>query len=174
MREHSRIAHHLNSRQTKQTATNQQHATGQGATDKQTVARTHCDAISKTPHQKQGNPANAPASSTVTGCPDTAYATNATTPSNHTPHRVCSLAARNALITAQPQVKGNHPNTPQQGSAPTQTTRRAAQAWPRQGKERSPRPARQSKGGEAPTDRGVDPGGQQGTRTPPTQCERTD
>ena len=122
----------------------------------------------------QGNPATAPASSTVTGCPDTAYATNATTPGNHTPHRVCSLAARNALITAQPQVKGNHPNTPQQGSAPTQTTRRAAQAWPRQGKERSPRPARQSKGGEAPTDRGVDPGGQQRNRTSPTQCERTD
>lgn len=68
----------------------------------------------------------APTSSTVTGHPDTAYATNATTPGNHTPGGARSLAAHNALITAQPQVKGNHPNAPTRG-APTQTTRRAAQ-----------------------------------------------
>lgn len=42
-----------NSRQTKQTATNQQHATEQDTADKQTAKRAHRDARSKTPHQKQ-------------------------------------------------------------------------------------------------------------------------
>ena len=43
-----------NSSQTTQTATNQQRATQHAASDKQTVARTHCDERSKTPRPKQG------------------------------------------------------------------------------------------------------------------------
>ena len=42
-----------NSRQTKQTATNQQHATEQDTANKQAAERAHRDAHSKTPHQKQ-------------------------------------------------------------------------------------------------------------------------
>ena len=153
-RERSRNAHHtIAVKQHKQ-----QHATEQDTADKQTAERAHRDARTDTqvthnniPTPPKGAHAqeNAPpktrkprdrthiehshGASRRRLRPDTA------THGNHTPHGACSLAARNALITAQPQVKGNHPNTPQQGSAPTQTTRRAAQAWPRQGKDKSPR-----------------------------------
>ena len=164
-----------NSRQTKQTATNQQHSTGRGAADKQHRVDTRANAPRHPPqntHPKQDAQTRKPRDRTHIehshGASRRRLRPDATTRSNHTPHGARSLAARNALITAQPQAKGKHPNTPQQGSTPTRATRRAARTWPRQGKERSPRPARQSKGGEAPTDRSMDPSGQQRNRTSPT------
>lgn len=110
---------------------------------------------------------------TVTGFPVIAYATNATTPSNHTPHGVRSLAARNALITAQPQVKGNHHEHTPTGARPPR--RRGEPSRRSQDEEKIRAPARVSQARrERPADNTRDSSGQQGTRTPPTQCERTD
>ena len=69
------------------------------------------------PPQTQGNPSNRTNQAQPQGHPDTAYATSATTHSNHTPHGAHSRAARNALITAQPQGNGNHQDTPHTGRA---------------------------------------------------------
>lgn len=75
---------------------------------------------------------------TATGHPDTAYATNATTPSNHTPTGSMfpsrAQCADHGPTTGGREPPRTHPNR----VAPTQTTRRAAQTWPRQGKDKSP------------------------------------
>ena len=86
---------------------------------------------------------------TVTGHPDTAYATNTTTPSNHTPTRgACSRAARNALITSQPQVNGNHhEHTPTRECAhPSDAESRPNMAETRKREKPTPRPPEQRRG----------------------------
>ena len=85
----------------------------------------------------------------------------------------CSLAARNALITAQPQVKGNH-----HGHTPTvaRPPRRRGEP-PEHGrdKEKIRVPARVSQARrEHPADNTRDSSGQQRNRTSPEQFERTD
>lgn len=118
------------------------HAQSQARTDKHTrsPSEQHRARI-------QGNPRSRTNQAQPQGHPDTAYATNATTPGNHTPGGACPLAARNALTTAQPQAKGKHPNTPHQGRAhPNDAESRPNVAETRKREKHTPRPPEQRRG----------------------------
>ena len=117
--------------------------------------------------RKQGNPRSRTNQAQPQGHPDTAYAINATTPGNHAPQGARSLAARNALITAQPQVKGNHHGHTPTGVRPPR--RRGEPPRRSRDKEKIRVPARVSQARrEHPADNTRDPSGQQRNRTPPT------
>lgn len=125
-----------NSRQAKQTATKKHKAEPPHTNDKQTTER-HRDTRTdtqvthnNTPNPKQGAHAqeNAPHARKPPQPHQPGTATGASrhrirnqrhhAQQPHPPQGACSLAARNALITAQPQVKGNHHEHTPTGARP--------------------------------------------------------
>ena len=119
------------------------HAQGKARTNK----RTRAAPVNSTMRQKQGNPATAPTRHSHGASRHRIRNQRHHAQQPHPTRGACSLAARNALITAQPQVKGNRPNTPHQGRAhPDDAESRPNMAETRKREKHTPRPPEQRRG----------------------------
>lgn len=98
--------------------------------------------------QKQGNPATAPTRHSHGASRHRIRNQRHHAQQPHPPQGACSLAARNALITAQPQVKGNHhEHTPTRECAhPSDAESRPNMAETRKREKPTPRPPEQRLG----------------------------
>ena len=145
------------------------HAQGKSNTDK----RTRAAPVNSAMRQKQGNPATAPNRHSHGASRHRIRNQRHHTRQPRPTKGACSLAARNALITAQPQAKGNHHEHTPTGARPPR--RRGEPPEHGRDEEKIRAPARVSQARrEHPADNTRDSSGQQRNRTPPEQFERTD
>ena len=145
------------------------HAQGKSNTDK----RTRADPVNSAMRQKQGNPATAPNRHSHGASRHRIRNQRHHTRQPRPTKGACSLAARNALITAQPQAKGNHHEHTPTGARPPR--RRGEPPEHGRDEEKIRVPARVSQARrEHPADNTRDSSGQQRNRTSPEQFERTD
>lgn len=182
-----------NSRQTKQTATNQQHATEQDTADKQTAER-HRDTRTdtqithnNTPNPKQGAHAqeNAPPKTRKPrNCTRIEYSHGVSrhrirNQRHHTqqPHPTRGAfpsrtqCANHGPATGEREPPRTHPN---KGVRPPERRGEPPEHGRDKEKREAHAPPARAKAGEAPTGRNMDPSGQQRNRTSPEQFERTD
>ena len=138
-----------NSRQTKQTATNQQHATEQDTADKQTAKRAHRDARSKTPHQKTRKPRNCTRIEYSHGVSRHRLRPSADTHGNHTIPKqgiARSRPARDSTSSGQTVDKREIPEHPQREHPPTRRDNHANTVQTRKREKPTPRPPEQRRG----------------------------